>query len=387
MPNRAPTRSPQALEQASLKATYSDRLKRFLAAARAPSSKSAIAFGQAALKAKLTSIEVVILHEQSMMALASDEGISFGLATSRRAGRFLLRVLQCFERQHQKACTQIQRLALRTTFLRQQAHALVIHNRKLQQEVKRRQASESAAAAARAEAQEHLKESAELQQRLRHLTHSALKAQEDDRRQISRDLHDAIMQTLAGITVELTALGAAEKVGQRAFRQKLARTQRLIQQSVGTVHRFARDLRPAILDDLGLIPALRSLVTALPQRRKLKVRLTSHPQVENLDCDQRTAFFRVIQEALNNVLRHAKATEVHILFTASGSQLRAEVIDNGRSFDPSQVNQSKRGRRLGLIGMRERMEMIGGSLTIVTEASKKTVVCAEIPLSAIPGAA
>lgn len=386
MPNRSPPPAPLELERAALKASYLVRLKDFVQPGHSRSTRSAVSFGRAALKAQMTTIEIAVLHEQAIVAMIPGPNATLPLTTFRRAGRFLLRVLVCFEQHHQRASTKVDRLALRASFLRQRAQTLARSNRKLEREVVRRKASESAAATAREQAHTHLQESAELQTRLRHLTHSALNAQEEDRRQISRDLHDAIMQTLVGINVELAALGTAEKVSQRAFRKKLAQTQRLIQLSVGTVHRFARDLRPAILDDLGLLPALRSLIKNMPQRKHLNIRITSHPLVEILDCNQRTAFFRVIQEALNNVVRHAGATQVHILFSATKTRLRAEVIDDGKSFDPTQINQAKKDRRLGLIGMHERMEMIGGTLTIDSQPAHGTTVCAEISRPATPGA-
>jgi len=377
----------QAHDQAALKAGYFDRLQTYLKPGGARSVRSAHAFGRASIKAGLTTVDVAIVHEQAVILLLSERGKPFSLAMFRRSGRFLLGSLLPFETERQRFSAHNLKLNLNNEYLRQHAQALVTGNKKLQREVKRREVSEDASAQAHVEINRHIKESTALQQRLRHLTHNALNAQEEDRRQISRDLHDAIMQTLVGINMELAALGAIEKVGQRSFRSKLARTQRLIQQSVGTVHRFARNLRPAILDDLGLTPALLALINTLKPTSPIKINLVSVAHVDDLNCSQRTSFYRVIQEALTNAIRHSGATKLEVRFSKVNGGLRAEVIDNGKSFDPELIYRSKAPRRLGLVGMRERMEMIGGTLSILADQAKGTTVRADLPMATLPAQA
>jgi two-component system, NarL family, sensor histidine kinase DegS len=145
------------------------------------------------------------------------------------------------------------------------------------------------------------------------------------------------------------------------------------------VHRFARELRPAVLDDLGLIPALHAYSQNLAARNKIRIQMTAFGGVEALGSARRTVLFRVAQEALNNVARHAVATQVTLCISERPGAIRMEISDNGKSFPVAQVLSAKNHRRLGLIGMRERIEMIGGTFAIESSRGKGTTVCAEIP--------
>ena len=223
------------------------------------------------------------------------------------------------------------------------------------------------------------KESEFMQKKLRHLARQLLSAQEDERRHISRELHDEVVQTLVGINVELAALGRAADLGPRALQAKIARTQRLVEKSVTAVHDFARELRPAVLDDLGLIPALHAYTKQLAAKKKLKIHVTAFAGVEAMDTEKRTVLYRVAQEALTNVGRHAQATAVHVRITALPGAVRLEVHDNGKSFQVPQTLSLKTNQRLGLLGMRERVEMVGGAVVIESAPGHGTTVRAEIP--------
>jgi len=226
-----------------------------------------------------------------------------------------------------------------------------------------------------------LEEAQVMHKKLRHLTHQILTAQEEERKKISRELHDDVVQTLVGINVELSALVHGNSAGVRILKNKISHTQRLVEKSVDSVHRFARELRPAVLDDLGLIPALHAYCVNLAQRKKLKIVLTAFGGVEALDSDKRTVLFRVVQEALTNVARHAHATRAQVVITKVPGAIRLEVRDNGKSFKVRKTLQTKYNKRLGLVGMRERIEMVGGNLTIESVSGKGTTVRAEIPFN------
>jgi PAS domain S-box-containing protein len=226
-----------------------------------------------------------------------------------------------------------------------------------------------------------LDEAQVMHKKLRRLTHQILTAQEEERKKISRELHDDVVQTLVGINVELSALVHGNSAGVRQLKDKIAHTQRLVERSVDSVHRFARDLRPAVLDDLGLIPALHAYCVGLAARKKLKIRLTAFGGVEALDSDKRTVLFRVVQEALTNVARHAHATRALVDISSIPGAIRLEVRDNGKSFKVKKQLQAKYNRRLGLVGMRERIEMVGGNLAIESVSGKGTVVRAELPFN------
>jgi two-component system CheB/CheR fusion protein len=231
-----------------------------------------------------------------------------------------------------------------------------------------------------AENRAHLVESQVMQRKLRELTRQILTSQEEERKKISRELHDEVVQTLVGINVELSTLVYGNSPDMHHLKDKIARTQRLVESSVDAVHRFARDLRPAVLDDLGLIPALHAYCENLAARKKLKIHLTAYGRVEALASDKRTVLFRIAQEALTNVARHARATRVKLTISKIPGAIRMEVSDNGKSFPVRKILQSK-NKRLGLVGMRERVEMVGGTLVIESIPGRGTTVRAEIPFT------
>ena len=192
-------------------------------------------------------------------------------------------------------------------------------------------------------------------------------------KEISRDLHDEVAQTLAGINVQLAALKEASSIGSAELRKRIARTQRLVGRSVRIVHRYARELRPAMLDDLGLIPALRAYIRDLPESYGLSVRFnTPPPEVETLNNKRRTVIYRVVQEALTNICRHAKANRVTVSLRVADGAVRVEVHDDGKSFPVADLLTVNANGRLGLIGMRERVEMVGGRFSIESSAQKGT---------------
>ncbi len=225
---------------------------------------------------------------------------------------------------------------------------------------------------------ELLVESQAMQNKLRLLTRQILTAQEEERKKISRELHDEVVQSLVGINIALSTLAQGDSSDAKLLKAKVARTQRLVESSVDAVHRFARELRPAVLDDLGLIPALRAYSKSLEERHGFRILLTTFSGVERLDSDKRTVLFRVATEALTNVARHAHATRVKLTITKIARAVRMDIRDNGTSAPVRKVSKSSL-QRLGIIGMRERVEMVGGTLTIEATPGRGTLVRAEIP--------
>jgi signal transduction histidine kinase len=258
--------------------------------------------------------------------------------------------------------------------------ALAVVNRELRQEIDRRQAVEKSLR----ESEEHysrlLEQSRDMQEQLRLLSRQVLSTQEEERKKISRELHDVIAQTLTGINVRLAALKKEGTSNSRGLERGIARTQRLVQQSVDIVHQFARKLRPTMLDDLGLIPALHTFMKLFRAETGIRVSLSVFAAVEQLHGDKRTVLYRVAQEALTNVARHAKASQVEVKLQKMGEAICMTITDDGKGFQTERVVRAEQGKRLGLLGMRERLEIVGGNFTVTSTPGKGTTVLAQIPL-------
>ena len=255
-----------------------------------------------------------------------------------------------------------------------------VANRKLTLEVLQRQKAEIALRKSEAHYAQLFEQSLHMQEQLRHLSRQLLLTQEDERKRISRELHDEIVQTLVGINVHLASLTIKDPVNLGELRKRISQTQRLVENSVTIVHRFARELRPTVLDDLGLIPALESFIKEFAKRTKLRIHFTAFAGVDQLNSTQRTVLYRVAQSALANVDKHARARDVKVTIRKLQGTICLEIQDNGKSFDTKRVLFAKRHKRLGLLGSRERVEMVGGKFDVESAPGQGTTVRAEIPI-------
>lgn len=283
-------------------------------------------------------------------------------------------------RAHRQTQLRNRHLVRRNAMLHRQAATLEKGNRRLKREIARRKAVEGSLLEAQERYRSLFVASQIMERKLRHLTRQIITAQEEERKEISRELHDEVVQTLVGINVELATLGKGASLGLSALKAKIGRTQRLVENSVNAVHRFARNLRPAVLDDLGLIPALHAYSKSLAKRKRIHIQMTAFGGVEALGGIKRTVLFRVAQEALTNVARHAQATRIRMTISQVSGCVRMEINDNGKSFSVEKTLFAPRPNRLGLIGMKERVEMVGGELSIVSAPGEGTTVRADIPL-------
>ena len=338
--------------------------------------------GRAALTCGLLTRDLAIVHEKALVALAAVH--QFDATNSgprKRAGHFFTQALIPLEAAEQATRTTNRLLQQRNSTLRRQTAALARGNRRLQREITRRKAGEVVIQKGKDQYQKLFAESQIMQTKLREVTRQIISAQEEERKEISRELHDEVVQTLVGINVQLSALSKGAAVGLDTLKAKIARTQRLVENSVNAVHRFARELRPVVLDHLGLIPALHAYSKNLAARKKIKIRLTAFGGVEALGSAKRTVLYRVAQEALTNVARHAQATQVSVSISEMSGAIRMEIIDNGKAFQVEKTLLARNNKRLGLVGMKERIEMVGGKLSIASAPNRGTTVCAEIPFT------
>lgn len=209
---------------------------------------------------------------------------------------------------------------------------------------------------------------------------SLIEAQEEERRRLARDIHDGPAQLLANVVFRIDV---AQKLlggdGNRA-RAELEQLKQLVRHSLQDVRKIIFDLRPLALDDLGLVPALRSYLSGLQEKIGLQVRLRVTGAERRLATAEEVALFRLVQEALHNVGKHADTDQAAVDIAFVGEQVTVRIADRGRGFDPASV--TRRTDRLGLRSMRERAELFGGTCTIASQPGAGTVVTVSVPAPA-----
>lgn len=327
----------------------------------------------------LETLDVARIHEQALMDVVSTYSPSDGDKLFRRAGTFFAESITPIEETHRTARDANAHLNQLNEALRQRALDMAASNRQLKLEIIQRKEVEKALRKSERHYSDLLKQSRRMQEHLRHLSHQLLSAQEEERKTISRELHDEIAQTLTGINVQLGSLKTAAALDIKDLQKRITSTQLLVEESVRIVHKFARELRPSVLDDLGLIPALHSFVKAFSERTHIRIRLRIFAEVEQLDAAKRTVLYRVAQEALTNVARHAHATRVEMGIEKLPQAVHMQIKDDGKSFSVERMLNGKKINRLGLLGMRERVEMVGGHFHIESAPGNGTAVKVEIP--------
>jgi len=267
--------------------------------------------------------------------------------------------------------------------LAQEAHhrleILTATNIELKAEIVKREAIEEALKKSEHYKSRLLDESRRLHGQLRDFSHRIIEAREEERRLISRELHDDITQLLVGINVNLETLARDATVKPAALRQKVIRTQRVVEQAVKSIHDFARRLRPTTLDDLGLNVTLHAYLNDFLKRTGIRVRFVTFAEVEKMSSAQRTTLYRLVQEALVNVDKHARAKQVEVSIRKIDDYVQLEISDDGKSFDVARIQARKGNKHLGLIGMREQAEMVGGELTIQAAPGQGTKIIVRMP--------
>jgi len=209
-----------------------------------------------------------------------------------------------------------------------------------------------------------------------------LHVQEEERKRISRELHNELGQALAAINTHL-ALVQRECVGDQdaELRTGIADVEKVLVGAIERMHSFARALRSAALDDLGLLPALRSYLKDYAERTGLLVRFERSAKDASLNAEQKTALFRIAQESLANVAKHAQATEVVVTLGFAEDKMQLRIKDNGKGFVVSQQRTAVEKNRLGLLGMQERARLVNGRCLVQSAPGCGTTVMAEIPLA------
>ena len=215
---------------------------------------------------------------------------------------------------------------------------------------------------------------------IRALLSDVISAQEEERRRIARELHDETAQTLTSLLVGLKAVEGSQNLGQAQGAAGALRS--LVVDALEGVQRMARGLRPSVLDDLGLEEALERLSGDVARANPFGVEVhVTGPRVPRLPESLEIALYRVAQEALMNVAKHASPSRVSVLLHRTQRVVRLVVEDDGKGFDS---NIAHSDRQLGLVGMRERAHLIGGAMTVESSGGRGTTICVSVPLPVPP---
>ncbi|MBI3789048.1 MAG: PAS domain S-box protein [Ignavibacteriales bacterium] len=220
---------------------------------------------------------------------------------------------------------------------------------------------------------------------LRVLARKVIEAQEEERQRIARELHDDVCQRLTGMRFSLEDVETDLAPKNRKGRQRLKNSLKQIDQLIKEVRRMSWNLRPASLDDFGLAVALRRLCEEHQKIYKTKVGFATHGEIaKHSDTQIETAFYRIVQEALSNIGKHARAKNISVLLSQLNGSLILEVEDNGKGFSRKNLKTARTtGHGLGLVSMKERSELLGGIFQVESTPNKGTKIHVEIPLQPI----
>ncbi|GAI45549.1 unnamed protein product, partial [marine sediment metagenome] len=218
------------------------------------------------------------------------------------------------------------------------------------------------------------------EENVRYYLQEITRAQEEERKRIAHELHDDTAQVLGSLSRQLDnfirkkhGLASSEVFFLKDLQAQLNR-------GVQGVHRFIQNLRPSLLDDLGLIPALRSLVTGLQESDRIHTDLKVLGGERRFSPEVESLLFRIVQEALNNIRRHAQASEAQVVMEFAEDRIKVTISDNGQGFELSgRVDDLPRSGKLGLAGMQERARLLGGTIEVKSTPGKGTTLIVDVP--------
>ena len=219
-------------------------------------------------------------------------------------------------------------------------------------------------------------EVAEARTQLKELSARLVQAQEEERRSLSRELHDEVGQSLSAVLIELRNLSTGLTIrSEEQSRRHVETIKGLVENTVGVVRNMALLLRPSMLDDLGLIPALKWQARESSKSTSIDVTVAAELDSDELPDEYKTCIYRVVQEALHNCARHSHATSVRIRVEQARDRLLLNIQDDGRGFDVLHT------KGLGLLGIQERVTRLGGACQIHSRPGSGTTLSIELPLT------
>lgn len=217
------------------------------------------------------------------------------------------------------------------------------------------------------------------QKQLKYLSQKSIKSLEDERGRISRELHDEVGQALSAVNLNLQHVKQSMSQKDEESLVIIDECQAMVQSTAENIHRFSFELRPSILDDLGLIPAMKAHARSFEDRTSISIDLIGDSQITIQDETAKTTLYRTFQECLNNVQKHAKATHVDVSISMDLEAISMIIRDNGVGFNPSHLNGSGQDEGLGITGMKERVEYVDGTFILHSQENKGTEIIIQIP--------
>ena len=208
-----------------------------------------------------------------------------------------------------------------------------------------------------------------------------IRAQEEERRRVAREIHDGPAQAMANVVLRAEICERLLAAGREEVTQELAQLKQLVKESLREVRKIIFNLRPMALDDLGLVPTLHRYLENLREQDAIPVELKVSGHEQRLHTAIEVAVFRLIQEAVNNARRHAEATAIDVRLTFGPTHLVVNVEDNGVGFDPEEVYRSWANREsFGIMSMRERIELLDGEFKLKSEVGRGTLIVARVKM-------
>jgi PAS domain S-box-containing protein len=219
-----------------------------------------------------------------------------------------------------------------------------------------------------------------LQKNLEFYIGQVTRAQEEERKRIARELHDDTAQALAILGLEIESIGRNRNLSREDFPQVMEKLRNKVTQILDDVRRFSHELRPDLLDQLGLIMAVENIVEELGQSSRISASFEVIGDEHRLPADKELLIFRIIQESLNNIRKHSQATQVKVRIKFKPAKVLVMISDNGVGFAVSRVMSELASRgNMGLLGMQERVRQLSGHLTIKSSPGKGAMVFILIP--------
>jgi len=217
------------------------------------------------------------------------------------------------------------------------------------------------------------------QETLKLLSKEVIIAQEEERARISREIHDEIGQALTAVTFNLELLSNSENQKEK-IEKRIKDCKRLVESTIEDVRRFSHELRPAILDDLGLLPAFQSHARGYMDRTGIEIQIKSLRGIDEISDEIKTVLYRIFQESLNNIAKHAQASKIKINLSRKDNKVNFKIHDNGVGFNTDVVlSKDFKSDGLGIRGIRERVELIGGELNFKSKPDEGTELWVSIP--------